>query len=172
MSRIEHIGEATLYLGALFGMMYLPMLSASHQLQILNSIICFVIIFMMDYFIGTKRAAKVFFHDHTMQPTPSILPMVDGCKSCISLRIMRHSGAKKAFTRFTDSLSLKASATFSYSFSERPFRNSFFFAAVTSAKPIVQSLPLGIISDNNQAIKAKPCQIRDAIGSPILSIGG
>lgn len=170
--RKEIIGDCTLYLGVLLGMVYLPVFCASHQYQILNSIICFVAILMVDYFINTKRATKIFFHNHAMQSAPDIRAMVYGCKRYIALGIMRHSGTQKPFTALADIFPLKASATFGYPLSQRPFRDRFIVSAFTAAKPIMQAFTLGIITDNSQATKAEPSQIRNAICSPILCIGG
>jgi len=172
MGRIEHIGDATLYLGELFGMMYFPMFGASRQLQILNSVICLIAVFMMDYFVNAKGPPKMSFHNNAMQTPPGIVPVIDGCKRYISLRIMRHASSQKSLTAFTHSFFLQTSAALSYSLSKRPFWYRFFNTAITLAKPVMQSFSLGIIPQNSKSPKVKPCQIWDAVSSPVLSIGG
>lgn len=47
-------------------MIFFSMLRFSKQFQIFNSIIRFVMVYMVDCFVSLKRATKMFFHHYSM----------------------------------------------------------------------------------------------------------
>lgn len=47
----------------MFGVIYFNMVALTNNFKIFNSIICFNMVFVMDFFIWTKRSFQVLFHN-------------------------------------------------------------------------------------------------------------
>jgi hypothetical protein len=169
--RIEHIGDATLYLGVSMAMES-GMFSPRNQFKIFDSIVGFIPVAVVDKLARVKRSAKMVFHNNPVLPSPASLHGLGADNDISAINGFPILEKVMGLAFFAHSLFLQTSATMRYSLSQRPLGNRFLGSAIASAHPIMQTASLLVVFDRDKPSEPLARQIRDFILSPVLCIGG
>ncbi len=166
--RVETIGDATLYLG--LAVVVLGVGRPRHNFQILNPVVGLVAVLVVDDLVATKRPSKVALHHNAMFATAGVRPVPFRSQRDVAVGVVRLAPPEMpvSLAAFAYGFALQAAAAFRDALAQRPSIDGLFYAAVTSALPVMQPPALSGVSDNFKPPISVPGQVGDLIGAAVL----
>jgi hypothetical protein len=163
--RVEHIGDATLYLGS--SVMVPAVIGSGHDFEVFNPIVGFITVLVVNDLVTVQTLADNGLHNNAMLSTPSVRAVRLGSQRDVAVRVMRFPASEMPMvaSATADCLSLQASAASRDALPEGPAFDRLSVRAIAGTFPVMELAFLAGITSHAQPAKS----LADKVGYSVLA---